>query len=119
MNAVTDFRVYLNQQLSLFRSGYQVWLDHDALTVTNSFQPHQVAVVHEDADVTRCELCMCVLVSSKIRLLGNADDAGSVIDYRCVKCRACADCKRGEKIEKVSGKDTLFSVGFLGFNGVL
>ena len=102
MSSVADFRVYLNQQLSLFRSGYQVCLDYDSLTVDNSFQPHRVAVIDEDADVATCDVCLSVLVASKVRPFGDADGAGSSIEYRCVKCRACANCKRGEQIEMVS-----------------
>ena len=102
LNSITDFRVYLNQQLSLFRSGYKVCLDHNALTVENSFQPHHVAIVYEDADVP----CTSVLVASKTKLLGDhADAARSGIDYRCVKCRGCNDCKNGERIEYICNID--------------
>ena len=101
-HSVSDFRVYLNQQLSLFRSGYKVCLDADALNIENSFPSHKVAVVLEDSNAP----CTCVLVASRVkRLLGDVDGAGTLIDYRCVKCRGCSDCKNGERIESVSLKE--------------
>ena len=97
-NTLVDFRVFLNKQLDLFRTGFRVCLDHDAMTVDLAIQPHRVAVVLEDEDASS----PTVLAASKTKLLGEADAAGSVIDYRCVKCRGCCDCKHGERIEMIS-----------------
>ena len=31
-----------------------------------------------------------------------AELAGSEVSYRCVRCRGCTDCKRGERIDCIS-----------------
>ena len=31
-----------------------------------------------------------------------AESAGSEVSYRCVRCRGCPDCKRGERIDCIS-----------------
>ena len=117
MNNVTDFRVYLNQQLSLFRTGYKVCLDADALNVDNSFISHQIGVVNEKCDnlhqinVVNEDFdtpCICVLLATKLKqLFCDADGAGTLIDYRCVKCKGCSDCKNGERRESISLKEEL------------
>ena len=33
---------------------------------------------------------------------GEVDDLGSSVDYRCVKCRNCSDCRKGEQLEWIS-----------------
>ena len=37
-----------------------------------------------------------------IGLLQEVESAGTEVQYRCVKCRNCEDCKTGEKVECIS-----------------
>ena len=93
-HTISEFRTFLNGQLALFNTGCRVCVDYDVLKPINTFHPHCVAVVDEDEEFPSPN----VLLASKTKLLGDADSAGSIIDYRCVKCRGCIDCKeRGSK----------------------
>ena len=60
----------------------------------------KVVVVDAD-DPHQKPLVMLFKVSRFIE----AENAGSKIDYRCVKCRSCSDCRNGELIEKTSLKE--------------
>ena len=60
-----------------------------------------IAVVDEE----NLEQEPIVLSLSKIRKAIDADQTGSTIEYRCIKCRGCSNCKNGERIEKVSLKE--------------
>ena len=46
-----------------------------------------------------------MLLSSAKKQFDAAENAGSLIEYCCVKCRGCNDCKNGEFIEKVSARE--------------
>ena len=35
----------------------------------------------------------------------NRENAGTEVDYRCINCRNCIDCKNGERIELISIQD--------------
>ena len=43
--------------------------------------------------------CACVLLARNKETFEESQNAGSLITYRCPKCRTCQDCKCGEKIE--------------------
>ena len=127
---VAQFRAYLQQQVHLFNNGIRVCLDADAFNVLtdknidilrsdvsqtlmietgddNSIETltcsecgvlyPKVAVVDMD-DPHQKPLVMITKVSKFIE----AENAGSKIDYRCVKCRNCSDCRNGELTEKIS-----------------
>ena len=47
---------------------------------------------------------MLAMLSSKSKVVSEADEAGTNIDYRCEKCRNCIDCKRGDQVQKTSFK---------------
>ena len=100
-HTATDFRVFLQQQLSLFRTGYNICLDYDSALLTNSLQPHQVSFVDE-YDIVDSSV---VLWSAKKKDGFDADEAGSKIEYRCRGCRVCNDCRNGEFTEKISFKE--------------
>ena len=136
-NPACNFRVFLQQTLSLFANGIKICVDVDSLASDNMpFHP-KITVIDEDeedaAPVTllslkestptetasdtepeyRCQKCygcadckkLMVMLSSKSKVVTEADEAGTNIDYRCEKCRGCSDCKRGEHIQKVSFKE--------------
>ena len=100
-HTATNFRVYLQQQLSIFKTGYKVCLDYDSVSLTNSLQPHQVAIVDEDNMVGSS----VVLWSAKKKISFDIEEAGTKIEYRCRGCRGCNDCKNGEYTEKISFKE--------------
>ena len=96
-NTAKEFRAFLYKQLKLFNTGYKVCLDYDSLSSNQRLQPHTLAVFDKDKSS-----CSNVLLSSNLKGVGEADSVGSEIEYRCVKCRGCNDCKNGESIEKIS-----------------
>ena len=96
VNLTVSFKEHIQQQLQLYRNGIKICLDVNAITLNNIFLSHNVAVVRESTKPP------IVLVSSSKRLHNEAEDAGSIIEYRCIGCRGCSDCKKGKYIEKVS-----------------
>ena len=48
---------------------------------------------------------MCI--RDRVSRFIEAENAGSKIEYRCVKCRSCNDCRNGELIEKTSLKEEI------------
>jgi hypothetical protein len=132
---VSDFRVYLQQTLSLFRTGIKVCVDAGSITTKNMLFPLEVAVVDEEEvggpvvllsskprlvngveeagpepeyrceGCRKCKQCSLVLLSSKNKFINEAEEAGSKIEYRCEKCRGCSECKKGEFTQKISLKE--------------
>ena len=96
-HTVSEFRVFLAEQIQLFSSGYAVCLDCDSLSAENSLHSHGLALVDEEDDAHNPQV---VLLSDGA--LNEADAAGSTIEYRCFGCRGCNNCKKGEYIENVS-----------------
>ena len=45
-----------------------------------------------------------LVLLSKVTKFMEGENAGSNIDYRCIRCRNCGDCRNGESIEKISLK---------------
>ena len=66
---------------------------------SNSFKPQ----VTHDIETEQCQHdyinCKCVLLSRTKQVFEESQNAGSIISYRCPKCRVCPDCKCGEGIE--------------------
>ena len=116
-HTTTDFRVYLQQQLTIFRTGYKVCLDYDSVMLTmslqphpddfvmltTSLQPHPVLLVDEDTMVGSSIVLWSA--KKKEKELLDAEEAGANIEYRCRGCRNCNDCKNGEHTEKISFKE--------------
>ena len=92
VNLTVSFKEHIQQQLQLYRNGIKICLDVNAITLNNIFLPHNVAVVRESTKPP------IVLVSSSKRLHNEAEDAGSIIEYRCIGCRGYSNCKKGEYI---------------------
>ena len=55
-------------------------------------------------------LSSCCLAKKSINAFNETENAGSEITYRCVECRKCPDCKKGEKIEMISTKEEVEQV---------
>ena len=136
---VVQFRVFLQQQLSLFNSGFRVCLDVSEFStsrLTSSVascivvqsQPAQVgdgvvsqldrpAVdLHEESDTAVERNVVIVdessdrvdnkiLLSAKVKFFNEVEGAGSSIEYRCISCRGCGDCRKGDYTEKISFKE--------------
>ena len=100
-HTIAEFRLFLAQQIQLYNTGIRICLDHDSLSVDNTY-PHRLAIVDQESDTRVLEVVLSCVVCKSKDLINAADSAGSVIEYRCVKCRGCNDCKNGELIEKTS-----------------
>ena len=86
-NMVIEFRVYLQQQLQLFRNGYKVCIDCSCISATNSFMPHPVAITNEEDKGSS----PVVLFSARKRPQIATEEAADIIEYRCIGCR-CKSC---------------------------
>ena len=136
---VVQFRVFFQQQLSLFNFGFRVCLDVSEFStsrLTSSVascivvqsQPAQVgdgvvsqldrpAVdLHEESDTAVERNVVIVdessdrvdnkiLLSAKVKFFNEVEGAGSSIEYRCISCRGCGDCRKGDYTEKISFKE--------------
>ena len=104
---------YLSQQLILYRSGIQ--LDPEAkliagenLTVYDIETYECVVEEPEDSSVSTMSTCVnCGGVFraasvKKSKLFEIAENAGSEVDYRCIKCRNCVDCKKSGEVQCIS-----------------
>ena len=101
-NTVAEWKIYLQQQLKLYSSGIKVCLDCDSITAENSLASQQIAIVDDDGVDDDQHVSPVVLMSAKKKFLTEADEAGSVIEYRCLRCRGCKDCKNSEHVQKIS-----------------
>ena len=60
---------------------------------------------HSDSSVST-DICDKALnIRTTLKNFQEIDELGGTVDYRCVKCRNCADCRRGELLERVSLKE--------------
>lgn len=100
-----DFRTFLAQQLQLFNSGFKVCLDHDSLAVPNPVVHDAQRIAFVDPDSENQVPTVTLVCHACGEGVNDADDAGSCIRYRCVKCRGCSDCKSGGRIEQLSLKE--------------
>ena len=104
---------YLSQQLILYRSGIQ--LDPEAkliagenLTVYDIETYECVVEEPEDSSVSTlstCVNCGGVFRAASVKnskLFEIAENAGSEVDYRCIKCRNCVDCKKSGEVQCIS-----------------
>lgn len=51
-----------------------------------------------------CEECASIFahVSTEVKRAQALDEIGASVEYRCIKCRSCHDCTKGEMLERVS-----------------
>ena len=109
-NNIASFKIFLQQQIQLFNTGIQVCLDASMLDVVKheskrvgkgccDSQSTYIEVFDADSQKTVCLLCKC-------KRFDAAENAGS-IEYRCIDCRGCSKCKKGEYTESISFKAEL------------
>ena len=104
---------YLSQQLILYRSGIQ--LDPDVRLVAGDSQTVYdietyecvVEEPEESSGMTVMTCCNCgsafrTASVKKSKLFEIAENAGSEVNYRCIKCRNCADCKMSGEVQCIS-----------------
>ncbi len=114
-------RQFISAQLQMFMCGYQVNPDVRLLGFRSTYSDefncdHQVLCEEvdfsdQDGEVYRiqCQDCKEVCnvykhsIQSKLKRFHDSQDAGTEIQYRCVKCRACQECKNCE--ENLSAKE--------------
>ena len=93
---------FFTNQYQLYRNGYQINPDVSILGFKNKVNTDiddETNKKFEENDETidsnvfavRCE-----------KLFRQVEEAGSVINYRCLKCRSCSVCKNHDQIEEIS-----------------
>ena len=106
-----SFVSYFTEQLSLYRYGVKLNLDNRLVSgVSQNFADidhYQCCSTTEVETVSAksyaCDNCGCAFKSSlKMKRFEAVENAGSEINYRCVKCRECLDCKRSEEVQCIS-----------------
>ena len=91
---------YLLQQLSMYKSGYQINPDVSLLGYkTSKFNDE-----NDGGDILEVKESY---PSRKLRLFNEVEKAGTDVMYRCIKCRGCNDCKNYEQQEAVSIKEEI------------
>ena len=104
---------YLSQQLLLYKTGIQ--LDPDARLISGAERTEYdietyECVVEDHDESSRNTVFTCVNCGSVFRaasrkqskLFEIAENAGSEVNYRCIKCRNCADCKKSGEVQCIS-----------------
>ena len=86
-NMVLEFKVYIQQQLQLFRNGYKVCIDCTCISSSPTSTSHPVSIVNEDVN----ESSAVVLFSARKRPQISTEEAGTRIEYRCIGCH-CRSC---------------------------
>ena len=105
-----SFVSYFTEQLSLYH-GVKLNLDNRLVSGVNQhfadIDHYQCCsateVVTVSANSYTCDNCGCAFKSSlKMKRFEAVENAGSEINYRCVKCRECLDCKKSEEVQCIS-----------------
>ena len=93
---------FLCNQLAAYRQGYQINPDVSMLGFKN-------ANIHIDTDIDNSSNSSNsdinsndTYLSRKIKMHQQAEEAGTVISYRCLKCRSCKECEEHDHIEETS-----------------
>ena len=86
-------KAYLNEQLIIVNQGYQINPDVSLLNVK------------PDKDLQKDSLSYGIKILKCQKAFENIENAGTEVNYRCISCRNCADCKKGERIELISLQD--------------
>ena len=106
-----SFVSYFTEQLTLYRHGVKLNLDNRLVSgVSQNFADIDHYQCCSAADVETvsaisytCDNCGCAFKSSlKMKRFEAVENAGSEINYRCVKCRECLECKKSEEVQCIS-----------------
>ena len=92
-NMVIEFKVYLQQQLQLFKNGYKVCIDCSCISSSTYSATHPVAIVDEEEK----ESSSVVLFSARKRPQFDTEEAGTKIEYRCIGCH-CRSCNYADTV---------------------
>ena len=97
----TNNLTFFTDQYKLYRMGYQVNPDVSMLGF-KGFQHNSdvIEINHNELDPVAE-----VYISKVCGSFDQAEEAGSVINYRCINCRSCKNCKNHTQIEAVSIKE--------------
>ena len=82
---------FFSEQYALYKSGFQI----NPANHLFSIKVDQFAIVPN----LRCSQCG---ISRKQRQFNEVESAGSEIQYRCIDCRKCGNCKNPDHIEMLS-----------------
>ena len=101
---------FISQQFHIFRSGFQVDIDIKMLGFKDDECGQDCSM--EDRDLESSEdhkstqdilsVDHIHTVQSRLKKFHEVEEAGSEIQYRCVKCRVCKDCKEHGTNENLS-----------------
>ena len=87
---------FFSNQYKLFRTGYQINPDLSLLGYKeNSF----------DNDEIENQTSNQTFISKRQRIFNQVEETGTIINYRCVKCRTCKSCKDHDQLEAISIKE--------------
>ena len=87
---------FMASQREMYNNGFQVNPDVSLLGYKNDFDDVPDTAIHGN-DVYYAQ--------RSIKRFEEAENAGSVINYRCPNCRGCKNCKKSEQTEEVSIKN--------------
>ena len=85
---------YLQQQLTIFQNGFQVNPDLSIL----GYKEEKI-IKSADASLT--------YTSRKFKTFQEVESTGTEMNYRCIKCRGCKDCKNYDQQEVTSIKEEI------------
>ncbi|MEM7375585.1 MAG: hypothetical protein AAF587_43730 [Bacteroidota bacterium] len=89
---------FITNQFKMYQAGILVNPDVPLLHIKTE-KDHQHNLLHDDTQQ------MTVLISCNQKIFERVEQAGTIISYRCVKCRECTDCKENESTEAISIKE--------------
>eukprot|EP00794_Sanderia_malayensis_P003822 gene3822-biopygen3253 len=95
---LSNSKSFLSNQYYLYKMGYQVNPDVSVLGFPdNSFDIS--SEIYEEDDLHH------TFLSRQVKTFYEVENAGSEINYRCVKCRSCTACKNHDHEEALSIKE--------------
>ena len=88
-NMVLDFKVYVQQQLQLYKNGFKVCIDCSCISSSSNSLTHVVAVADEDVK----DSSPLVLFSARKGSQVDTEEVNSSTEYQCMGCN-CRSCDR-------------------------
>ena len=91
---------YFTEIVNTYRRGFKISLDvpllgfEEAKTLSKS--------QNDDEDNSEYKAYLIKKQLKFVKRFEEAELAGSEVSYRCVRCRGCPDCKRGERLDCIS-----------------
>ena len=84
---------YLTDIVKTYKSGFELSIDVPLLGFKE---------IESNENFSKSEVFINKRPLKVLKRFDEVESAGTEISYRCVRCRGCADCKNGERIECIS-----------------